>query len=85
MRIVTASAVGWPKPAPLRAFGEAFDAGAQHRHAALRVQRQVVDAERADHARRAVHGRRDVVHLEIEEDAVAEVGERTDRLGARLR
>jgi long-chain acyl-CoA synthetase len=70
-----------PQARPLRAFTEPIDAGAQHRHPALRVEREVVDPQRAEHAGRAVDGRRDVVELEIEEHPVAEVGERPDRFG----
>ena len=49
---VTASAIGDVEPGLLGAVGEALDAGRQHVDAAVRVQRQVVDPERARAPRR---------------------------------
>ena len=61
------------KAGALGTLGEPVDAGAQHRHAALSVERQVVSTEHADDVSGAVHRRRDVVQLQVEEHAVAEI------------
>src|SRR5439155_9723751 len=59
----------------------ALDSGAQHRGTTLRVEVQVLRTERTDHTSTAVHGRRDVVELEVGEDVVTEIGQRGDRIG----
>ena len=70
---VTASAIGLRQPGVAGALGQALDAGPEHVDAAVRVHRDVRDAERAEHPRRLVDGGGDVVELEVEEDVVAEV------------
>ena len=82
VRTVTASAIGGSRSAPVGSLGEAVDAGSEHVDTTERVQREVLDPERAEHPRGPVDGGRDVVQLEVEEHLVAEVSERTDGVGA---
>ena len=55
------------RPVAVRAVVEPVDARAEHHRPAMRVEREVARSERADHARRLVDRRGDVVQLQVEE------------------
>ena len=61
---------------------EALDAGPEHVDPSERMQRQVLDPERAEHPGRPVDRGGDVEELQVEEDLVAEVAQRSDGIGA---
>lgn len=79
---VTANETGTSSPAALGAVVQALDAGLEHVDATGGVQREVFHPERAEHAGGAVHRRRDVEELQVQEDLVAEVTEIGDHVGA---
>src|SRR5690606_41548000 len=63
------------------ALVEPLDAGARHRRTAVRGERDVVDADGAEHPGGLAGRRRDVVELQVEEHPEAQLGERADDLG----
>ena len=78
---VTANAVGVGRPAWC-APSTRPSTPAQHVDTTGRVQGQVLDAERSEHATRAVDLRRDVEQLEIQEHLVAQVTQGPDGIGS---
>ena len=78
---VTAIGTGGVVTGVARAFGESFDAGAQHVDAARGVEVEVAHAVAAEHARGAADRRRDVVQLDVGEHLEVERAHARDRLG----